>query len=121
MGKNYGKLHKLYGLKGVMPRNGGSMNSNYDVKDMRTVNEQGFVTPTFWDRSIRLMTIDENGMAVDCYDRVVDDLKDKESNVVTHFQKEERKNKIINFIYNMQKRVLITNVIFTNIACSVIL
>ena len=89
------------------------MNNKYDTTDMRTVNQEGFVTPTFWDRSIRLMTIDENGMAVDCYDRVVDDLKNKETNVFSHFHKEERKNKLINFVYNMQKRLLITNVICT--------
>ena len=78
--------------------------NNYNVK------EEGFVTETYWQKSIHLMTIDGEGNAVDCYDRVVDEIKDKESNVITYYKKEERKNKIINFIYNLQKKMLITNI-----------
>ena len=83
---------------------------NNNENSMYNVKEDGFVTESYWQKSIHLMTIDDEGNAVDCYDKVVDELKDKESNVVSYYKKEERKNKLINFIYNLQKKMLITSI-----------
>ena len=86
------------------------MSNNYENQEMKTVNNEGFVTSSFWDKSIHLMTVDGEGNEVDCYDKVVDDLKDKEDNVIQYYKKEERKNKWINFIYNLHRKMLIINI-----------
>ena len=89
------------------------MNNNYDNTDMKTVNNEGFVTSAFWDKSIHLQTVDENGNSIDCYDKVVDDLKTRENKAIEHFKKEERKNSLINYMYNSQRRMLIVNILIT--------
>ncbi|MBE5935259.1 MAG: hypothetical protein E7262_05645 [Lachnospiraceae bacterium] len=91
------------------------MEKGYNNTEMKTVNNEGFITSAFWDKSIHLMTIDEEGNSVDCYDKVVDDLKNREDKVVFHYKKEERKNKFINFVYDGQKKGLITSLVLTGI------
>lgn len=67
----------------------------------------------YLDQSIRLVTIDENGLEVDCYDRVVSDLRDKEEKILEILKKERRKNRLIHFAYNVQPKMFVANILLT--------
>ena len=89
------------------------MGKNFNNQEMKKVNNDGFIATSYWDKSIRLVTVDGDGNEVDCYDKVVDELKCKEDNITLYYKKEERKNKWINFRYNLQRRMLISNIVIT--------
>lgn len=93
------------------------MGSNYE--DMSSVDNEGVVPAAYWDKSIRLVTIDENGMEIDCYDRVVEDLRDKEKKILESFKKEQRKNRLIHFAYNVQPKMFVANIVLT--VCALII
>ena len=36
----------------------------------------GFISTSYWDKSIQFKTMDENGLEVDCYSRVVGEIQE---------------------------------------------
>ena len=86
---------------------------NSDNKRIYTTKGEGFVTSSFWDKSLHLRTVDENGVDKDCYDDVVEDLTSKEEIVERYYKKEKKKNTWINFRYSLQLKWLVLNIALT--------
>lgn len=104
------KLYIAGGLYCIWKR-GNVMNSN--DKRVYTTKGEGFVTSSFWNKSLHLRTVDENGLDKDCYDDVVDDLTSKEDIVGRYYKKEKRENTWINFRYSLQLKWLVLNIVLT--------
>lgn len=86
---------------------------NSDNGRIYTTKGEGFVTSSFWDKSLHLRTVDENGIDKDCYDDVVEDLTSKEEIVERYYKKEKKKNTWINFRYSLQLKWLVLNIAIT--------
>lgn len=77
------------------------------------VSEDGFISTSYWDKTVHYKTLDENGVEVDCYSKVVDEIDRKTNEVSMYYKKEKRKNFLINMAFKSQLVFLLLNVIVT--------
>ena len=86
---------------------------NNDKKRVYDVSEEGFISTGYWDKKLKYKTLDENGLEVDCYSSVVDEIDRRANEVNMYYKKEKRKNFWINSAYRLQLWFLLLNIITT--------
>lgn len=73
----------------------------------------GFISTSYWDKSIQFKTMDENGLEVDCYSRVVGEIQEKKNEVNKYYKRERFKNFFVNLAYKSQLHFLVLNISIT--------
>ena len=73
----------------------------------------GFISTSYWDQSVQFKTLDENGLKVDCYSRVVGEIQEKKNEVNKYYKREKFKNFFVNLVYKFQLHFLILNIVVT--------
>ena len=73
----------------------------------------GFISTSYWDKSIQFKTMDENGLEVDCYSRVVGEIQEKKNEVNKYYKRERFKNFFVNLAYKLQLHFLVLNISIT--------
>lgn len=73
----------------------------------------GFISTSYWDKSIQFKTLDENGLEVDCYSRVVGEIQEKKNEVNKYYKRERFKNFFVNLVYKSQLHFLVLNISIT--------
>lgn len=86
---------------------------NKENGNVYKVNEKGFISEGYWDRTINYMAIDENGEKVDCYSSVVGDINERHNRVNRYYKREKFKNFLLNFTFKFQLGFLIFSLVTT--------
>ena len=73
----------------------------------------GFISTSYWDQSVQFKTLDENGLKVDCYSRVVGEIQEKKNEVNKYYKREKLKNFFVNLAYKFQLHFLLLNIVVT--------
>ena len=73
----------------------------------------GFISTSYWDKSIQFKTMDENGLEVDCYSRVVGEIQEKKNEVNKYYKRERFKNFFVNLAYKSQLHFLVLYISIT--------
>lgn len=73
----------------------------------------GFISTSYWDQSVQFKTLDENGLKVDCYSRVVGEIQEKKNEVNKYYKREKFKNFFVNLAYKFQLHFLLLNIVVT--------
>ena len=74
---------------------------------------EGFISTSYWDQSVQFKTLDENGLKVDCYSRVVGEIQEKKNEVNKYYKREKLKNFFVNLAYKFQLHFLLLNIVVT--------
>lgn len=74
---------------------------------------EGFISTAYWDKSMQFKTVDENGLEVDCYSRVVGEIQEKKNEVNKYYKREKFKNFFVNLVYKFQLHFLLLNIVVT--------